>query len=284
MTKFGLLSNNGESDRARVILAASNLDAMLCLLLSKFLRPITGNKDKLLDGNSPLGTFSSRINVAHRLGLINSQLTKALHLIRKISNSFAHEIKGDPLKSGPHSDRIRELLSLVNNHQGYHEFKKAFLKDGEGEDIDLHMVLSLIAIRLDSAIHYSATIDTDNECGLIPTGWDKPEETNEKLAAKLKTEPGTSKKVEGKSKEVKEVIDKEEQYCSLDNMMEGIQIIDRDWRYTYLNDSAASHGGFPKKELLGHTMMEKYPGIENTEMFRLLQTCLKDGISPPLAP
>jgi PAS domain S-box-containing protein len=78
----------------------------------------------------------------------------------------------------------------------------------------------------------------------------------------------------------KEVIDQEERYrFALDNMIEGIQIIDRDWRYVYLNNSAASHGDSSKKEMLGHTMMEKYPGIENTEIFQALRKCMEEGSS-----
>ncbi len=62
---------------------------------------------------------------------------------------------------------------------------------------------------------------------------------------------------------------------TLDNMMEGCQIIDFDWRYVYLNDSAVSHNRLPKKKLLGHTMMEAYPGIENTEMFAKFRDCME---------
>jgi PAS domain S-box-containing protein len=63
---------------------------------------------------------------------------------------------------------------------------------------------------------------------------------------------------------------------TLDNMQEGCQIIGFDWRYLYLNDVAARHGRRAKQELLGHTMMEMYPGIEKTPMFTELQRCMKE--------
>ena len=63
---------------------------------------------------------------------------------------------------------------------------------------------------------------------------------------------------------------------TLDNMLEGSQIIGFDMRYLYLNDAAARHGRLPKERLLGRTMMEVYPGIETTEMFAALQRCLDD--------
>ncbi len=60
----------------------------------------------------------------------------------------------------------------------------------------------------------------------------------------------------------------------LDSMLEGCQIIGFDWKYRYINDSAAKHGQRPKNELLGRTIMEAYPGIEQTEMFAALRKCM----------
>jgi PAS domain S-box-containing protein len=72
----------------------------------------------------------------------------------------------------------------------------------------------------------------------------------------------------------------EKQYrTTLDSMMEGCQIIDTDWRYVYLNDIAAEHGRRSKEELLGRTMMEAYPGIEKTEMFKHLKRCMEKRVS-----
>ena len=65
---------------------------------------------------------------------------------------------------------------------------------------------------------------------------------------------------------------------SLDNMLEGCQIIDSEWRYVYLNDSAAKHGKADKKDLIGKTMMEAYPGIKNTEMFKTLKYCKENSV------
>ena len=62
--------------------------------------------------------------------------------------------------------------------------------------------------------------------------------------------------------------------ATLDSMLEGCQIIDFDWRYAYVNESVARQGRRAKKDLLGHTMMEMYPGIENTELFSYLRDCM----------
>ena len=63
---------------------------------------------------------------------------------------------------------------------------------------------------------------------------------------------------------------------TLESMMEGCQIIGYDWRYLFLNDSAAIHGLRNKDELLGHTMMECYPGIEKSDMFAALRRCMEE--------
>jgi PAS domain S-box-containing protein len=66
---------------------------------------------------------------------------------------------------------------------------------------------------------------------------------------------------------------------TLDAMLEGCQIIGFDWRYLYVNDAVVTHGHRTKEELLGHTMMEVYPGIENTEMFAELRRCMEKRTS-----
>lgn len=64
---------------------------------------------------------------------------------------------------------------------------------------------------------------------------------------------------------------------SIDNLLEGVQIVDRGWRYVYVNPAAARHGQRPAAELVGRTMMECYPGIEGTDMFRALQRVTATG-------
>ncbi len=66
---------------------------------------------------------------------------------------------------------------------------------------------------------------------------------------------------------------------TLDTMLEGCQIIGFDWRYLYLNDSIVRHARFPREELIGRTMMEAFPGIEETKLFGLLRLCLEQRSS-----
>lgn len=62
----------------------------------------------------------------------------------------------------------------------------------------------------------------------------------------------------------------------IDEMLEGFQVISPEWRYLYVNNTVAEQGKKTKEELIGHTMMECYPGIETTEMFMQLKSCMTE--------
>ena len=69
---------------------------------------------------------------------------------------------------------------------------------------------------------------------------------------------------------------------TLDDMQEGCQIIGFDWRYLYVNESVARHGRRRAEELLGRTMMEAYPGIEQSPVFAALRRCMEERITQRL--
>lgn len=62
----------------------------------------------------------------------------------------------------------------------------------------------------------------------------------------------------------------------VDHMLEGFQILGFDWRYVYVNDAAARYGRVSKEELIGYTVLEKYPDIEESEMFAAMQQCMRE--------
>jgi len=66
---------------------------------------------------------------------------------------------------------------------------------------------------------------------------------------------------------------------TLDNMLEGIQIHDRAWRYVYVNRALVKYAHYSSSELLGFTLMEKYPGIEQTDLFATLQRCMNERLA-----
>lgn len=64
--------------------------------------------------------------------------------------------------------------------------------------------------------------------------------------------------------------------ATLDGLIEGLQVLGPEWRYLYVNEAVARHGKKPREELLGRTMLECYPGIEQTEAFATLERCMRE--------
>jgi signal transduction histidine kinase/CheY-like chemotaxis protein len=58
---------------------------------------------------------------------------------------------------------------------------------------------------------------------------------------------------------------------SIDNLIEGVQVIGFDWVYRYVNATAAAHGRLSRDELVGQTVETCYPGIRGTSAFTALQ-------------
>jgi two-component system cell cycle sensor histidine kinase/response regulator CckA len=63
---------------------------------------------------------------------------------------------------------------------------------------------------------------------------------------------------------------------ALDDMMEGCQIIDFSWCCLYLNDTALKYCGHTKEEMQAQSLMELYPGIENTDVFAAFSRCMDE--------
>lgn len=159
-----------ESDRAAVVLGAAKLDSLLAQILDRFLLPSLSSNDELLEGDSPLATFSSRINVCYRLGLITSDFAKSLHLVRRIRNAFAHETSGCSLTTGSHSDRLKSLLLPLRHLPFFIAFRDHFFKS-EGQSAEFRACLSMMAARLESKLNTISQVDGSNSQSFIKTEW-----------------------------------------------------------------------------------------------------------------
>lgn len=157
-----------ESDRAAVILGTAQLDLLLFQLLDCTLLPVTGGKDELLEGDSPLATFSSRINICYRLGLIEPEFVRALHLVRRIRNSFAHEVSSATLATGAHRDRVRELIVPFANNWGLKDIRDRYFDGDESPGAMFRACIALMSIRLDGAIQRSQRFSAENAESLLP--------------------------------------------------------------------------------------------------------------------
>jgi PAS domain S-box-containing protein len=65
---------------------------------------------------------------------------------------------------------------------------------------------------------------------------------------------------------------------TLDNMIEAVQIIGFNWEYIYVNKAGLRQNRMEADEMLGYSMLEKYPGLENAEIFEKLKRSMKERI------
>lgn len=103
-----------EGERSGVVLGAERVNVALVALLTAFLRPSPTKTDSLFSSEGPLATFSRKIEMAYRLGLIDSRFRQALDLVRKLRNDFAHATKVETLEEQRHADRVRALSALIS--------------------------------------------------------------------------------------------------------------------------------------------------------------------------
>jgi signal transduction histidine kinase/FixJ family two-component response regulator len=64
----------------------------------------------------------------------------------------------------------------------------------------------------------------------------------------------------------------------LDTLHEGVQAFDRQWHYTYVNQTALVQCRKNLDELLGLPLLECFPGFERTEAYAMLQRCMERRI------
>lgn len=80
------------------------------------------------------------------------------------------------------------------------------------------------------------------------------------------------------------IIEKEQQYrFLLENMQEGVQLLGFDWRYIFVNNSFIKQSRrLGEEEFVGAIFTEKFPGIEKTELYATLQTCMQERVAAQL--
>jgi DNA-binding MltR family transcriptional regulator len=98
-----------ETDRGCALLAVAYLEEELKVLLKKCLIERPDVDKNIFSYNGPLGTFSSKIEMAFFLGKISGEVKNELHLLRKIRNEFGHSPKPIDFSSQVIKDRCNAL-------------------------------------------------------------------------------------------------------------------------------------------------------------------------------
>ncbi|MFA6596154.1 MAG: hypothetical protein WCS69_00415 [Ignavibacteriaceae bacterium] len=150
----------GETDRAAVILGVAKLDSLLYQILKYYFVVTPSSSDELLDGDSPLGTFSAKIYMMYRLGLIDASFARSLHIIRRIRNDFAHEVSGSTINSGSHKDRVKELSIPFQSLTFFEYFKETFFKNDKSASTNFRVVLSILVARLEAMLNKTNPLES----------------------------------------------------------------------------------------------------------------------------
>lgn len=112
--------------RPLVIVGASRIDDLLAGMLRSFLLPKRAkDQDELLEGDSPLSTFSAHIKMCRRLGFIDETLYLAIDRLRTLRNLSAHSISFDYSKA-PVRDHLAELRKHIAGRRSYRWTKETY--------------------------------------------------------------------------------------------------------------------------------------------------------------
>jgi hypothetical protein len=115
--------------RSLFIVGASKVDDLLLEILRAYYLPKLSagkNEDELLEGDKC--TFSTRIKMCRRLGLIDETLYLSLERLRTIRNKSAHAVAFDHAVS-PLSEHFSEFRKSLAGRSSYSLTKKRYFDD-----------------------------------------------------------------------------------------------------------------------------------------------------------
>lgn len=108
-----------ETDRGLPLVGTALIDEKLRDTLEAFF-VTKRSASKLLDEfNSPLGTFSSRLEACFALGLIDEYEYSEINLLRKVRNEFAHSKHGVSFKTEKIASCCSSLKSSLPEGENY---------------------------------------------------------------------------------------------------------------------------------------------------------------------
>jgi len=139
--------------RPLIIIGAAKIDDQLLEIIRGFLLPKRAkpkDPDELLEGETPLGTFSARIKICHRLGLIDDTLCKSLERLRVMRNLSAHSISFDHGRS-PVREHIVEFNNQIGGRRSYRLTKERYFDEDPRQGIEeLQCLLLTLCVLLEA--------------------------------------------------------------------------------------------------------------------------------------
>jgi hypothetical protein len=151
-----------------IIVGAAKADDLLLEVLRAFLLPKIAkakDQDELLEGDTPLATFSARIKICRRLGLLDETLYLALERLRALRNLSAHSVSFNERKS-PVRDHLGEFRKHIAARGSYRLTKERYFNVEPLEAIEEWQCLLLTLCVLLEAILQKVERTSGNESAL----------------------------------------------------------------------------------------------------------------------
>jgi len=200
-----------QSDRAAGILACAYLEDQLADAIKADLADESQVIRRVFTGYGPLATFSSKIDMALLLNIIDRKGHKELTTLRKIRNYFAHgttmvTFKEQRIKDlcdhlpKPHTSRIRRRTVAKDEHLKEKDFKQwtneLFLRWTRGKDTPRNRFMRAVKLY---AVAFALHVETKRREGIHRRASpDKPAQPHPRRAPvpsePIRKPPGTGRK------------------------------------------------------------------------------------------
>lgn len=96
----------------------------------------------------------------------------------------------------------------------------------------------------------------------------------------LKTNRQLEQEISARKKTEEKLLNSESRYKQLLNgITESVFIIDRDWKYGPVNESAASLGGLSSHEMTGKSLHDVFPDVENSNFYKAYEHVMKTELA-----
>jgi hypothetical protein len=158
-----------ESERGKVILLAAKIDELLGELLKRYFKPSRAKDekdDKVFRIMGLLGTFSARIEMAHRVGLISREAANCYDLLREIRNDCAHGQGQFTYTQGSNADKFRSFKEMSFKVSGMEKFftlveKVHVAEGGRVKDLQFMMLTMVHILMLQETLkHIKPIVDS----------------------------------------------------------------------------------------------------------------------------
>jgi hypothetical protein len=100
-----------ERGRGAVLVGVARVDAALESMLQAVMAPGPSKGDGLFQPERPLGSLGAKVALAHRLGLIDDAVERALGVLRRLRNAFAHSAESASLTDNTHRMRLEGVYA-----------------------------------------------------------------------------------------------------------------------------------------------------------------------------